>query len=222
MNIEGEINLLRKIRECLIEAGLYDRTILGFGTLLGAIRPTKREDLRYHLGFITWDHDADLILLYTDPEEREKYFEICKKRKLFEWPNPSGRIQRKPNGEIIWFSLKDKKKMVRCCNWFGITYKGIQWHSKGKKWTVNEKFDFKRYNYNQDYDAICKGVPDKYFANLMEINFEGMKFNVPVMSGSLLDLWYPGWAVPRKGGASKKDTVMLIKRWDDLKTWRIQ
>lgn len=223
MKIQSEIKLLEKIRESLLEAGIYDRAFLGFGTLLGAVRPTKRTNLEYRLGLMEHDHDADLkINPSVSPEEKEKYFQICKKKGLFNWPSPSSRIQRKPDGEIIWFSLKEKKHGARCCNWFSFVFKGYLWHSKGKKWINNEKFDIKKFNYDVSYAAIAKGTPAKFYEKFMEISFEGMKFNVPATTGSLLDLWYPGWSIPRKGGASKKDTVLIIKNWDNQKSWRIQ
>lgn len=80
----------------------------------------------------------------------------------------------------------------------------------------------RRYNYNHSYDAIAKGTPDKYYQSLIEIDFEGFRMNIPTMSGSLLDCWYPGWSVPRKGGASKKDVVCIIKDWEDETTWRLR
>ena len=222
MNIESEIKLLKKLKECLLEVGIYEYSHLGFGTCLGAVRPTKRADSRHYLGLMEHDHDSDMCYLAEKfpIEKREELFQTCKKKGLFKWPNPNGRIQRKPSGEILWFSVK--MHSARCCQWFTYPYKGYRWHSKGSKWTVNEKFDMRRYNYNHSYDAIAKGTPDKYYQSLIEIDFEGFRMNIPTMSGSLLDCWYPGWSVPRKGGASKKDVVCIIKDWEDETTWRLR
>jgi len=221
MKKDSEIKLLRGLKECLQEVGIYDRAMLGFGTCLGAVRPSKGKDFKYRVGLIPWDKDCDLIINEVSPEKKEEYFELCKKRGLFKWKgHPSARIQRKRDGEILWFSAKQTSS--RCCNWFSWTFKDISWHSKGKMWTVQEKFDMKKFNYDHSWHAIAKGTPAKYYESLTEIAFEGMKFNIPTRAGGLMDLWYPGWAEPRKGGASKKDCVMLIKKWENPKTWRIR
>ena len=223
MKIESEIRLLEKIRQVMVDVGIYEYSHLGFGTCLGAVRPTKRSDLRYHIGLMEHDHDADICHLAENypPGKIEEYFELCKKRGLFNWGGRS-RSQRKPNGEFVWFSLKEKTHGSRCCQWFTYPWKGFRWHSKGKRWIDNEKFSIKKFNYNSSYDAIAKGTPEKYYQSLMEIDFEGMKMNVPATTGSLLDCWYPGWSVPRTGGASRKNIVCLIKDWGNEKTWRLR
>lgn len=224
MKIQSEIKLLKKLRECMIDVGIYEYAHLGFGTCLGAVRPTKRADLQYHLGLMEHDHDSDCCHLAENypPEKIEEYFRECGKRGLFNWPNKSTRVQRKPSGEIVWFSTKDSKHGARCCQWFTYPWKGYRWHSKGKRWTVNEKFDMRKFNYDSSYEAIAKGTPEKYYQSLTEIDFEGFKMNIPTMAGSLLDCWYPGWSIPKKGGASRKNIVCLMKKWDNQKTWRVQ
>lgn len=225
MKIKSEIKLLNAAFECARSVGIYEKSCFGFGTVLGAIRPTLRTDkvpAYYTRGLMQHDHDSDICLLNLTREEKENYFRACKDAGLFKWTHPhtpKERVSRKPDGEILWFSIVEPKEKARCCQWMCYDYGGYLWHTKGKRWLG--KFDKKKYSIKSGHQAIAKGTLSKYYRELTEIDFEGMKANIPLMSGSLLDDWYGGWAVPKKSGASRKKVVCVIGDWNNQKTWRI-
>jgi len=222
---DSGIKLLKAIFECAKTSGVYDKMCLGFGSALGAVRPSLDTTIRppkYRRGIIPWDKDSDLCFLGLKPEEKELYFSECKKAGLFKWGpphTPQERISRKPDGEILWFSLVEPKQRARCCQWFCFEHQGWMWHTKGKRWLG--KFNKDRYNFDDKHQAILKGTPAKYYEDFTEIDFEGFRAPIPTKAGSLLDEWYGGWGVPKKGGASRKKVVCIVKDWDKPKTWRI-
>jgi hypothetical protein len=122
---------------------------------------------------------------------------------------------------IAWFSLRKKHDYPKFCHWFMIPWNGFYWHTKGGKWVTEEKFDTKKWGYNLEYDAIMKGIPQQYIEKLQEINFYGMKINIPLNAGSCLDAQYPGWYLPRKGGASAKKIICTVKDWNNEQSWKV-
>ena len=52
----------------------------------------------------------------------------------------------------------------------------------------------------------------------VEMDFEGIKINVPKLAGSVLDAWYSGWPIPKKDQSSDK-ILMIIPDWDKPKKW---
>lgn len=221
------IELLSKLKACAIKAGIEEHQFISFGTLLGAIRPSKRmegpQGPHYARGFLEWDKDADIGFLADKfhPIHREEYYHYCHEAGLFShWAHPTHRIRRRQdNNDILWFSVKLGKQ--RCCQWFFFEWKNYMWHSKGKNWTHEKKFAKAKYPRKEDTQALMLGAPAKYFTELTEIDFEGLPMRAPLMSGSLLDFWYKGWSVPHKGGASSKKIVGVVDRWDNSKTWKI-
>jgi len=211
------VELLLKAKECAIEAGVYDKMFLSFGTLLGAIRPTKNENHKYRLGLMEHDDDMDIGWLPMKLEEKKEYFQRCASKGLFKW-DFSGRHSTM-NGDLLWFSIKDDEH-VRSCNWFFFEWDDYMWHSKGFLWLNEIKFPIKSYPRSEKATGLMLGAPAVYFnAGLKEIEFEHERFNVPLFAGSLCDFWYPGWAQPRKGGASSKQICGIINNWEDKSTW---
>lgn len=223
MKFDTSIKLLKKVTQVARDVGIHDRSFIGFGTALGAVRPTRRTDIippYYCRGLMQHDHDMDNCFLNLTREEKEEYFKACKKVGLFNWGHPhspAGRQARKKDGELLWFSLTYKKS--RMCQWFCFDHQGWLWHTKGKRWL--EKFDSRKYKFNKKYDAIMKGTPSKLYEDLTPIQFEGVEVNIPTKIGHLLDDWYPGWAVPKKGGASRKNIVCVVEDWNSKKTWKV-
>jgi len=229
MDIDSGKKLLKIIKNCQLEAGIYEHCFLSFGTALGAVRPTIRKYYKpnsyFTTGFMEHDGDSDMGILgdRITPEQRENYFKICKSNGLMDnWAFADKREMRRPDThELLWFSVKAEKGGAKMCQWFFWDFKGYSWHGKGKRWVNPRKFSILQFPRSDKAQGLALGAPAKYFEKLTEIDFEGMKHNVPLYLGSLLDYWYPGWLTPQKGGSSAKKTVLIINNWADKKTWRI-
>ena len=223
---EDRLRLLDKLKCCADKARIAEHQFISFGTLLGAVRPTLRRPKEgppyYARGTMEHDKDMDVGFLADKfiPEQRITYYHYCHEAGLFPWPKPSQRIRkRQDNNDILWFSAKLGKQ--RCCQWFFFEFKNYLFHSKGTAWNNEQKFSFRKYPRMEDAQSIMLGAPAKYFDKLIEIDFEGLRVNVPLLSGSLLDFWYRGWHTPHKGGASGKRIVGIVQRWADQKSWKI-
>ena len=219
---ERQIDLLRKAKKCAIKADIYQYMFLGYGTLLGAVRPTSRPGGIVCCGLMAHDSDCDLCFLADrfSKEQREAYYRYCVEAGLMaHWPDVNLRQERRDDdNSLLWFSIKEHK--VKSCNWFQFEFGDLMIHGKGPGWMTEGKFPTSKWSRKPSEKAIMKAVPKKYFWPLVEINFEGILFNVPLQSGSLIDCWYPRWHEPKKGGASKKDCVVIIKDWSRKETWR--
>ena len=221
------IKLLEKLICCADRAGIAKYQFISFGTLLGAVRPTLRrpQDGPPHYSRGIMQHDTDMDVGFQadkfNPILREEYYHYCHEAGMISsWEKPATRIRRRQdNNDILWFSAKLKKE--KCCQWFFFEAKGYMWHSKGFDWTKDRKFPLKKYPRGVEADAVCLGAPAMFFDELMEIEFEGLKVNVPVKAGSLLDFWYPGWDTPKHGGASAKKIVMVVEKWTQPNKWKI-
>jgi len=228
MNINNAKELLPQIKECAVKAGIYASWFISFGTLLGAIRPTKRKWGHEEIvvrGFIPHDDDMDIGILShkITIEQEHDYIELLTQagmfdhRKIFQF--------REDTNRCLWFSLRKTKTPVgtKCCNWFFYPWKDYMWHSKGVDWAGNaRKFSVEKYPRDiSNVAGIGKGLPVKYFDELIEVELEGEMYNVPAMYGSCLDSWYPCWHAPKIGGTSTAEQVMSVGKWEDEATWRI-
>ena len=218
MNKEFASIMLKEMIECAKEAGIYDHFYPAYGTLLGIVREND---------FISHDGDMDVII-DTDritPKQARKYVDLLRSIKMykFRWKCQ----KRVDNGHYLWVSIKKFRSGPKCCNWFGFRHNGFFWHSKGKKWLVARKFDPKKIGHDMNHHAICKGVPEDPFKKLIDLpkkvskNFYNIQCKIPAEYGKILDIWYPDWIVPRKGGTSEATVVMRIKNWKNKKSWVI-
>jgi len=227
MNIQNASSLLADIKSCAVKAGIYEHWFLSFGTLLGAVRPTRRHDAPapYVQGIMEHDDDMD-IGIFADritAEQEEAYLEALREKKVFDKREAYER--RSDTNRLLWFTLRREEPPTgtKCCHWLFYEWNGFMWHSKGREWLAENKFPSRKYPHQQTDEAMGKGLPAKFLmpGELMEIDFEGGRYNVPVMYGGALDHWYPYWLVPIKGGSSKTEYVMKVERWSDQRTWRI-
>ena len=227
INLANARKTLASIKKCAVEAGIYHAWFLCFGTTLGAVRPSPRiigEGTRYMRGFIEHDDDIDIGIfpnMITAAQETE-YIRLLREEGMFNCREEKQR--RADTNRLLWFTLRREKPPVgtKCCHWFWYRWRGYWWHSKGKDWLQERKFPTRKWKHEQSDDALSLGIPEEYLnAGLMEVEFEGDMYNIPIKSGYCVDYWYPGWAVPKEGGASSKKIVGLIGNWADEQTWKI-
>ncbi len=209
------IELLEEMLECGARAGIRDYMFPGFGTMLGIVMCGD---------FIPEDRDMDMCILSDDiePEQERAYLNELEKAKLFEFRR-RGPEARADNGRFLWFSLGPKSVHdggVKSCNWFFFEHEGIMWHSKGGQWINGAKFNGHKFHYAASDAAICKGIPAGLLRDMRPVDFHGVSTLVPAQAGACCDHWYTGWDY-EKGGASKKNLVMVVGNWKDKRTWRM-
>ena len=211
MHLESARELLKEMYQCAKKAKVNKYMFLGFGTMLGAIRGGS---------LISHDDDMDVCFLPMSAEEKERYFEECKKSGLMDgWPNPDKRVAAKPNGELLWFSAKKTEKSTRSCNWFFVEHENYMYHTKGKAWVSDIHFSPKL-RYSMEDEAIMLGAPSELFKSMAIIEFEGGFYFIPSKAGTLCDEYYPDWFQPREGGSSAQNRIISVGKWEDENTWR--
>ena len=213
MKKEKVIDILGKLMECAKKAGIYQNTFLGYGTLLGKVRENRP---------IKHDPDADVCILADKctQEQEQEYYLQCQKMGLFK-ARPNRIRKRGDNGRFLWFSVKEYKQGCKCCNWFQQRWNGYYWHSKAHTWVWKIGGHLKPPV--GEAVAIMKGVKEDLFdGGLTEVDYCGIKINIPKRYGTLLDIWYPNWAIPKKGGASDESRLLIVKQWENEKTWSIR
>lgn len=147
--------------------------------------------------------------------------------KLGDLPNSGMFAQRKrytaraDTKRLTWFTLRKDQRRAKMCHWLGFDWNGYWWHSKGGMWVTHKKFSIRKWGYQPGDQAIMKGMPSDMVSELLEIDFHGVRINIPKRYGTCLDYWYPGWRVPRKHGASAKSVVAIVPKWAEEKTWRV-
>ncbi len=202
---------LHTIHECADRAEIRHALFVGFGLCLGIVR--ERD-------FIGHDNDIDMCVLSEriEKEQEEAYFNYLVEKDMF---YARMRVTRRDDTcRFTWFSLRKRSDHSKFCHWFFFPWSGYYWHTKAGLWVTNKKFDTK-YKFNQEYDALMKGVPQEYIPGLTAIDFNGLAMQVPEKTGACLDFWYPGWYLPKKGGASAKKIVATVKDWHDKRTWKV-
>lgn len=221
---KNALELMSLLRGCAITAKMEKYLFLGFGTLLGIAREGD---------FIPTDKDMDHCVQgeFVTREQEEIFLrEIARTRTIQGKVYPKGLyegrcktpLRKRDDLRFMWTSCGHKKvhgqKGVKSCIWKWFKHDGYDWHSKGRRWVNVRKFT--GYHFNGTEDAIAKGITTGFLNDFTEVNFKGITVNIPKKVGSVLDVWYPGWARPKKG-ASEKNHVMIIPSWKNKNTWKM-
>lgn len=202
------IKIVSQLVECGKLAGIHHAQFIGYGTMLGHIREG---------GPIGHDSDTDMCILSDKitAEQEMRYYDEINKMGLFGARRKTKK--RLDTNRYLWISVRESKKKCKSCNWFQQKIEGYYYHSKGDAWI--KKLGPRLKPPVESGEAIMKGVRAELMEDLIPIDFCGVQTNIPRRYGELLDVWYPDWAVPRKGGASKEEIVLIVDKWREPEKW---
>jgi len=226
---------IKTMLDCAQKAGISHALFINFGLLLGICRDKD---------FVGHDNDVDMCVQADKitAEQEFRYFEELHKAGMFAARHGKSfrkdangfdksrywmviNKQQTQTGKIVrftWYTLRKRKDRCKFCHWFMFPWGGYYWWSKSGQWVEQRKFRKEKWKYHGNDDAIMLGIPQQYIEELQQINFYGMKVNIPKNKGSVLDWEYPNWLVPRVGGSSKKNVVCIVGKWEDQNTWKIR
>lgn len=213
MNEAAAVRQMPKIKACAEKAGIGHALFPGYGTLLGLVR---------NRALIPYDSDTDFCIRsdLISPAQEYEFYKALDEAGMFEARRR--RRTRDDNGRILWLSLKSEHGGCKSCIWFQFPWNGFVWHSKGKRW-VNKIG--RRKQLDIDFDkaqAIAKGIPQEcLICEMIEKEFYGEKYHVPINYGTALDYWYNGWQVPREGGSSTADYYLVVYDWAKEREWQM-
>ena len=210
MKISKLVEQLKFVRIAALKAGIWDHVFLGYGSMLGAVRER---------GVIGHDADADVCLLADrfTKEQEDAFYKALWDEGLFEHRHREWR--RTDTGRLLWCSVKKFKSGTKNCIWFQFPHNGFYWHSKGGDWV--SKIGAKLTPVVQTGEAIAKGVPQHWFDELVEVDWYGQRWKIPMAYGTCLDFYYPKWLVPGKG-ASKSPYCLVVDKWKNRDSWKIR
>lgn len=225
------VECMKIFYDCAEKAGIREHLFVSFGLLLGIVREKD---------FIKHDNDIDMCLFSEriTNEQEIAYFNLLKENELFyarekeafrldEGGYDTSLLKSRKStgskpGRLAWFSLRKRHNYPKVCHWLMFPWNGYYWHTKSGAWVKDKKFAVNKWNYDGNTCAIMKGIPEQYISKLVSTEFYGLKINIPLNTGSCLDFYYPGWLVPRVGGASAKKIACFVKNWHDKSTWKVK
>jgi hypothetical protein len=198
--------------ECAEDAGIREHLFVCFGLLLGIVR--ERD-------FIVNDDDVDMGIIserITKAQE-DRYVQNLVDAEMF-----FARDRREKRGDTdryTWFTLRKRQNRSKFCHWFWINHAGYYWHTKAGKWVNRRKFaGVEDTEFRDDDDALMKGIPSLLLKEFQEIDFHGIRINIPVMCGSCADFWYPGWMRPTRS-KSARTVLCQVPNWHAVDSWKV-
>lgn len=212
MHRKATVLQMHKIRDIAIESGIYNAFFPGFGTLLGMIRNGN---------LIKHDDDTDMCIMSEkiSKEKEDVFFNKLCKYDMFKKRRREHR--RTDDGRLLHLSLKSNDVTAKSCIWFFFKYKNYYFHSKGDNWVAKIGLYLKP-EANQKSEAIAKGIPAYLFDKFISYEFKKKFYQIPEKYGTILDMWYPNWKIPKAGGTSSEEMLLIIDRWSDEKTWKMR
>ena len=221
MNVEAAEQQLVKLFDIARKVGIYHAMFINFGTLLGYVREN---------GLIAHDDDTDISIRsdwITRRQEQDFYDELTKQDMFLYRARKAFRPTSNGEGRFLWLSLKMASPGTKSCCWFMFPWKSHLYHCKGKRWLRKiglkpavRKLLPKNGEGLAQYQSIMKGNSLHCFDKLKEVRFLGTRVNIPYRAGTLLDEFYPDWAVPGKGSSARFRSV-LIRDWMDESSWLV-
>lgn len=209
---EKAIEDLRTVYECAEAAGIREHLFVCFGLMLGIIR--ERD-------FIVNDDDIDMGIIserITKEQEQKYYHNLVDAQMFFARQREE---KRSDTDRFTWFTLRKRHNRSKFCHWFWIKHSGYYWHTKAGKWVNNAKFaGIEDAEFRLDDDAIMKGIPIGHMNEFQEIEFHGIRINIPVKCGTCADFWYPGWITPLRS-KSARAIICQVPNWQDVGSWKV-
>lgn len=211
---ENGRKLISGLYKAAEKAGIQDRLFAGFGTCLGYLM---------YGDYIAKDRDMDMCIL-SDGMTTEQYKIYMENAYNVDVIKPSRwEFATKDDGKYCWFSVGYKNPVCedgcKSCNWFLFSWSRMWLHSKGGRWVNPRKINV-NIGYDLDDAAIALAQPQDTIKDLIEVDFKGIKIKIPSTPGKCMDWYYPGWN-PNGEGASAHRRVVVIKKWEDINTWRM-
>lgn len=203
---------IRTVYSCAEAAGIREHLFVCFGLLLGIVREKD---------FIENDDDIDMGIISEriTREQEKKYFQNLVDAEMF---FARRRIEKRDDiDRFTWFSLRKRNNRAKFCHWFWIKHAGYYWHTKAGKWVNRGKFaGIDDVEFRENDNAVMKGIPIGHMNEFQEIDFHGIKVNVPVLCGTCCDFWYPGWLTPCRS-KSAKAILCVVPKWEDTDKWKV-
>jgi len=209
---------LGKIFDIGREVGIGHAMFINFGTLLGCVREG---------GLIEHDDDTDVSIRsdWITREQEADFYDSLEENHMFEYRRR--KVVREDVRRFLWMSLKFDLESNKSCIWMMFPWKGHLYHCKGNQWVkkIGLKPQVNRALPNHGKNllesaSIMKGNTLKCFDKLIPVKFCGTTVNIPSGYGTLLDEYYPNWAVPG-GGSSARYNIVLIQKWEDESSWLV-
>jgi len=203
---------IRTVYDCAEAAGIREHLFVCFGLLLGIVREND---------FIENDDDIDMGIIserITREQERAYYHNLIDADMFF----ARKRIEKRDDlDRFTWFSLRKRANRAKFCHWFWIKHAGYYFHTKAGKWVTKKKFQgIEDVEFRFEDDAVMKGIPVGYLDGLQEIDFHGIRINIPQKCGSCADFWYPGWLIPLRA-KSARAIICQVPKWEDVAAWKV-
>ena len=175
MDVDVANQYLQDLHKALDELGLTH--CLMYGTLVGAIREAE---------IVYYDDDVDVVLFHDEVDKINLIGELRKKLEPLGYYFCTTSVEGKLNFFYIAKREPGRKEKVDVYIYFD---RGC------------DKLWFSQYVNHRELGPVIRAFPyeKKYFQNMDEIEFLGMKYKVPTPPEEFLELLWGNWWVARGG-----------------------